>query len=552
MPTLRDVQRMVKELFIINLTVEETGRFITGLLMGAHGQGKTAIIYEAMRGLKGDTLVVNSNLINEGEIGGIPFMAEMMKEKEDFIKEYLNQEVVLKEAFPLIKSFTDSVKDSGLEKVAMDSLISEFAKKIIDQVYSGREKKAEFEFTKYYIVKRIEQLEKKYYDIARTTGFLGGRVKLVDNDTVIYDEKGKEIKRIKGKNDINKVVSGSENRYKFGYDLPLDIKMQIIEAGEIHPAALFFDEINRTTEQVFRELMNIVLNREVNGYVFPWWMNIISAANPSSQNSQYATREFDPAQLDRFLKIKVKTNNDEFVEYGSETGRVDRDILNVLAVSEEIFIHTEKGYEDQDQMTPSPRSWEMVSKIWVAMRDIVPSSRLLSTQDRKPENVENDTAELILGKVGSNASRTFYQVLANQENNVRSADIVNGKDEKISDEVVKKIKRQKPVHQKVTINELIRYISKVVVDFETKKKSAKAEDKKMYVNFKEQIKHFVELLEDNLKYYFAKNVAQTDTVLATDGKNLFTKIVDCFDKQVLSTLVEFDKNVKNIIDSNSK
>ncbi len=552
MPNLSSVQRQVKELFHVNLTIEESGRFITALLMGAHGQGKTAIIYSAMRAMNGDTLVINANLVNEGEIGGIPFMAEMLKEKEDFIKDYLSREIVMKEAFPLIKSFTQLIKESGLDKVAADSLVSEFSKKIIDQIYSGREKKAEFEFTKYYIVKRVEQLEKKYYDIARTTGFLNGRVKLVDGDTVVYDEKGKEVQRYKGGDQINQIITGAENKYKFGSKLPLDIKIKLLESGEIRPTSIFFDEINRTDQQVFRELMNIVLNREINGYNFPWWLTIVSAANPSSQNSQYATQEFDPAQLDRFLKIRVKTNVDEFVEYGSKTGVVDHEILEALAVSEEIFMHNEKGYEDTDEMTPSPRSWEMVSKIWTAMRDFVPTSRLMSAEDKKAKNIEDDTRDLISGKVGATAARTLFQTMNNQENNVKSAEVVNGKTERIPEEIVKKIVRQKAVHKKVTINELIRYIAKVVVDFENKKKSAKAEDKKMYVNFKEQIKHFVELLDDSLKYYFAKNVAQTDTVLATDGKNLFTKIVDCFDKQVLTTLMEFDKNVKNIIDSSSK
>ena len=67
-------------------------------------------------------------------------------------------------------------------------------------------------------------------------------------------------------------------------------------------ALLFLDEINRAQNEVMQELMNIILNRTINGYDLPKNCYVVAAANPSSsfsdfRDSEYQVNEFDTAQL---------------------------------------------------------------------------------------------------------------------------------------------------------------------------------------------------------------------------------------------------------------
>ena len=124
------------------------------------------------------------------------------------------------------------------------------------------------------------------------------------------------------------MLSGDENRYAMN-DLTPQEKISALLSGKVRPVILFIDEINRTENSVYKELMNILLTRSVNGYEFPWWVFFVGAMNPSTQNSVYATNEMDPAQLDRFIKIKVGDNTKEWLSYGKTTG-IDPRLLSFI------------------------------------------------------------------------------------------------------------------------------------------------------------------------------------------------------------------------------
>lgn len=66
------------------------------------------------------------------------------------------------------------------------------------------------------------------------------------------------------------------------------------------------------------------------------------------------------------------------------------------------------------------------------------------------------------------------------------------------------------------------------------------------MNYKSQIKHFVEILDDATKLAFAKKLAQVEVVVATDGKNVFGKIQDCFTENILKSMVEFETGLRNL------
>ena len=62
---------------------------------------------------------------------------------------------------------------------------------------------------------------------------------------------------------------------------------------------LFIDEINRAEHAVQQELMNLILNREINGFALSNDVRIIAAMNPED-SFDYQTIDMDPAQQKSF------------------------------------------------------------------------------------------------------------------------------------------------------------------------------------------------------------------------------------------------------------
>ena len=65
---------------------------------------------------------------------------------------------------------------------------------------------------------------------------------------------------------------------------------------------LFIDEINRAEHAVQQELMNLILNREINGFALSDDVRIIAAMNPED-SFDYQTIDMDPAQQNRLVGL---------------------------------------------------------------------------------------------------------------------------------------------------------------------------------------------------------------------------------------------------------
>lgn len=156
-------------------------------------------------------------------------------------------------------------------------------------------------------------------------------------------------------------------------DLTPQEKISALLSGKVHPVILFIDEINRTENSVYKELMNILLTRSVNGYEFPWWVFFVGAMNPSTQNSVYATNEMDPAQLDRFIKIKVGDNTKEWLSYGKSAG-IDPRILSFIKDNPKCLSSQAKDLDDEEKPEPSPAAGIWWTRCCLPKSCCVPSS----------------------------------------------------------------------------------------------------------------------------------------------------------------------------------
>lgn len=423
MPNINQAKRIIKDLAFINWVNGRPGKAITPLISGSQGNGKTEISEQAAREMNAYCFVVECSMMKDGEIVGLPL------------------------------PWHDAA--------------------------SGQDK---FKFVPYRTTQSIMDLQKLYYIRACGKGFLNGRVRIIDKDIVEKDKEGKEtvvakagstvayakdgktiLQIIPPKSEADKVVLGEVNQYQFGEELLPEIRSELLESGEIKPAIVFFDEINRCQPETMKELMNIILNRVVNGYMFPWWTANCAAENPSSQNSSFSVNQMDPAQLDRFLKIKANPDFDLWCTWAID--HVNPDYLqaviaaqdsNVKSDSTSVFCVKDAGLEDTEEMQPSPRSHEMCSII-VDSYDLIMASGMFSEDDKS--HLTKDTEAMIIGKIGSTAGNIIIKNMENKDAHLKAAQVLTGDSKKIDKNVMFKISQLKHMSQIILSRNIIVYVS---------------------------------------------------------------------------------------------
>ena len=227
------------------------------------------------------------------------------------------------------------------------------------------------------LVKLIAK-EKSYYLVTIDANLLKegeiGGLPVVDNKTTIYATHHKLV-------EIDNILKSDENA----------------------KVILFIDELNRCDHSVAQELMNLILNREINGYVLNDRVKVIAAMNPSSRNdgfynSQYEVVDLDPAQEDRFVWIQLDSDIKEWIKWGmSKNGNINEHIIEFLSAFPQ-YLHTP---ESSETIKATPRSWERVSKAY----DVY-----MKNKDRYSlETLLN----VVKGNVGSSITNDFSSFLIN-------------------------------------------------------------------------------------------------------------------------------------------
>ena len=158
------------------------------------------------------------------------------------------------------------------------------------------------------------------------------------------------------------VVKDGRTIYATHYKL-VEIQEAIKKEGK--EILLFIDELNRCEHAVQQELMNLILNREINGYILSKKVNIIAAMNPSNkyedyQDSQYQVIDMDPAQEDRFVWVEMESDIKEWIRWGMAEGKLESEILEFISSMPE-YLHTPNSNES---LKATPRSWERISKAY--------------------------------------------------------------------------------------------------------------------------------------------------------------------------------------------
>ena len=366
--------------------------------------------------------------------------------------------------------------------------------------YKDENGQIRFRFLPYYAVERIQAEEKRLFELS-------------------------------GRPAAQEALSGDENQYAMNY-ISAQEKIDSLRSGKVRPVILFIDEINRTENSVYKELMNILLTRSVNGYEFPWWVFFVGAMNPSTQNSVYATNEMDPAQLDRFIKIKVGDNTKEWLNYGKTAG-IDPRILSFIKDNPKCLSSNAKDLDDEEKPEPSPRGWDMVDTL-------LSSEPLLrcffSEQENDPKTVEKDMKTLVSAKLGGSVATMFFASIVSKTRALMPEEIF-ADDANLTGTapVIEQLSTAKKVQ---TCNLMLDYL-KENIEFIML-------DKVGFALIKQQLSKLVQLLDASTRLLFAQNLSAAQT---EEGNSLIELLFDVFEKDLIDMLELSDATRNRIEES---
>lgn len=202
------------------------------------------------------------------------------------------------------------------------------------------------------------------------------------------------------------VVNG---RTKYATHHKLSQIDELLAKGETG-CLLFIDEINRCDHAVQQELMNLILNREINGYRLDERVTVASAMNPSSrmeefENTEYQVVEMDPAQQNRFVWFSMDSDPKEWILWGLAEGDIHHGVIEFISSFHE-YLHYSA---DDEFIEATPRSWERVSD---AMKVL----------DKNPDFSRETLYHFVRGNVGTRVAQDFMGFLKENENPLLKAE----------------------------------------------------------------------------------------------------------------------------------
>ena len=189
---------------------------------------------------------------------------------------------------------------------------------------------------------------------------------------------------------------------------------------------LFIDEINRCEHTVQQELMNLILNREINGYKLHENVKILAAMNPSSKygsDFDYQVVDMDAAQENRFVWLNMESDHSAWLKWAIEAG-IEQKVIEFISTFPEYL-----NKVNEDDVRATPRSYERVSKAYKLYKD---------KKDTIPRAV---FLNVIKGNVGKVIAEEFVTFVESEHNALIVFDEVFSGDT-LSEEVIEKVKNE--------------------------------------------------------------------------------------------------------------
>lgn len=176
-----------------------------------------------------------------------------------------------------------------------------------------------------------------------------------------------------------------------------------VEYAHARRSVLFLDEFNRAPSDILNASLQLILDKRLHSHVLPVVNGqstlVVSAINPDGED--YTVSGLDPALLDRFLKLEVEVDKNEWLTYARSKG------INAI-VRDFITEYPDRLYfEPAEGTTATPRSWEKVGK-FMDIVDTIDKAHLFP---------------LVKGLVGSEVGSQFIRFYTEYSKSIKFSDI---------------------------------------------------------------------------------------------------------------------------------
>ena len=183
---------------------------------------------------------------------------------------------------------------------------------------------------------------------------------------------------------------------------------------------LFLDEVNRAKPEIHQALMDLILNRKLNGDELPESCRIISAINPTGDDYNYDVNEMGPAFLDRFNMYEFRPTVEEWIDW-AVTNKINKYVVGFISKHRD-YLDSPKGEAQKtDTVYPSRRSWKRMSDI-------------LNNNDNLI-NDDNALKTIALGVIGLDATSAFANYTKSAKNDLYAGTIIVDWDDKIEEKI---------------------------------------------------------------------------------------------------------------------
>lgn len=172
---------------------------------------------------------------------------------------------------------------------------------------------------------------------------------------------------------------------------------------------LFLDEVNRAKPEIHQCLMDLILNRKLNGDDLPESCRIISAINPTGDDYNYDVNEMGPAFLDRFNKYDFRPTPEEWIDWAMNA-KVNKYVMGFISKHRDYLDSPQGSAQKTDTVYPSRRSWKRMSDILIANPGLAEDDNGLKT--------------IALGVIGMDATSSFANYVKSAKNDLYAGTIL--------------------------------------------------------------------------------------------------------------------------------
>lgn len=226
-----------------------------------------------------------------------------------------------------------------------------------------------------------------------------------------------------------------------------EIDEEILNGNKV---LLFIDEINRCEHTVQQELMNLILNREINGYKLHNDVKILAAMNPSNKYGEdfdYQVVDMDAAQENRFVWLNMENDYIDWIIWAIEFG-IETEVIEFISTFPE---YLQKINEEDVRATP--RSYERISKtlkLYKEKKEIIPRAVFLN---------------VIKGNVGRVIAEEFISFIESNHEALISFEKVFCRNY-IDEEVIEIIKKETHTRLYLTAINILKILESNIFSFE--------------------------------------------------------------------------------------